>query len=193
LLADLPAEIRQKVKSYRRWQDAHGALFGKLLLQKALIDSGYSGDLANLWYTEFRRPYLPEGPDFNIYHSGCRVVCALSLDGRIGIDLEEVRDLGIDDFRGQFTPHEWQSISSSAVPLFDFYTYWTAKESVLKADGRGLTVPLSSLVVMGSTVTVEGFTWKLKRIEEFGHYICHVAYDGLDDTVEIKEFLPDDI
>src|ERR1700722_16503737 len=100
LLSRLPPELQQKVSAYRRWQDAYGSLFGKLLLKRALLQAGLSPDLMGLRTTAYGRPYLegygksyPDGGDrsypdggqdnmgrmdFNISHSGNRVVCILS-------------------------------------------------------------------------------------------------------------------
>jgi 4'-phosphopantetheinyl transferase len=65
----------------------------------------------------------------------------------VGIDLEEIRELAIDDFRDQFTEGEWKTIVSAREPLITFYHYWTAKECIIKADGRGLNLPLASLEI----------------------------------------------
>ncbi|MDR2383938.1 MAG: 4'-phosphopantetheinyl transferase superfamily protein [Prevotellaceae bacterium] len=32
-------------------------------------------------------------------------------------------------------------------PFFTFYDYWTIKESVIKAEGRGLSIPLKNIFV----------------------------------------------
>ena len=88
LLSRLPAAMQKKILAYRRWQDAYGGLFGKLLLEKALLEAGHSTDLTDLRITEYGRPYVEgynevytkSGPDnvgrmdFNISHSGNRVV-----------------------------------------------------------------------------------------------------------------------
>jgi len=74
LLGKMPLAIRQRVERFRRWQDAYGCLFGKILLAGALEDAGISADLSRLRYTPYGRPYIPEAPDFSISHSGNRVV-----------------------------------------------------------------------------------------------------------------------
>ena len=205
LLTRLPPELQQKVSAYRRWQDAYGSLFGKLLLKKALLQAGLSPDLTGLRTTSYGRPYLEgyggsylEGygrsypdsnqgsvgrMDFNISHSGNRVVCILSTQGRVGIDLEETGDITIGDFQSQFTPSEWAAITGSAMPLQTFYHYWTAKESLIKADGRGLQIPLDTLetggqpgiLVNGRHVLVNGRPWYIRDLPIFPGYACHIA------------------
>lgn len=116
LLTNLPPDITAKARRYRRWQDAYGCIFGRLLLTIALKAQGQPAHLHQLQYTAYGRPYLPDTPDFNISHSAHRVVCAIADTSRIGIDLEEIRDLNIEDFKDQFTPEEWQAITHAAPP-----------------------------------------------------------------------------
>jgi 4'-phosphopantetheinyl transferase len=179
LLHKLPSAIRQKVEKFNRWQDAYGSLFGKILLVRALQDAGLSGDLNELLYTQYGKPYLPKAPDFNISHSGNRVVCIMYDGGRVAIDLEEIRDLHIDDLKPQFSDSEWQAIQHSAEPLHAFYHFWTAKESILKADGRGLNLSLADLNIDSSQeVLVDGCLWNIRKIHSFANYACHIAYEG---------------
>jgi 4'-phosphopantetheinyl transferase len=179
LLGKVPPAIQQKVEKYKRWQDAYGCLFGKLLLVKALQDAGLSADLKELQYTRYGRPYLPKAPDFNISHSGNRVVCIVCVGGRVGIDLEEIRDLPIDDFKPQFSDDEWRTIQHSDEPLLAFYHFWTAKESILKADGRGLNLSLADLNINNSQeIVVDDCRWNIRKIHSFTNYVCHIAYEG---------------
>jgi 4'-phosphopantetheinyl transferase len=200
LLSRLPPELQQKVSAYRRWQDAYGSLFGKLLLKRALLQAGLSGDLAGLRITAYGRPYLegygrsyPDGSaDFNISHSGNRVVCILSTQGRVGIDLEETGDITISDFQSQFTPSEWAAITGAAIPLQTFYHYWTAKESLIKADGRGLQIPLDTLETSGQPgILVNGRQWYIRDLSIFPGYACHIACGHPIGPVTTEEIGPD--
>ena len=73
LVTGLPPDIIAKARRFRRWQDAYGCLLGKLLLATALKEGGWPADLHHLQYTGYGRPFLSDGPDFNISHSGHRV------------------------------------------------------------------------------------------------------------------------
>jgi 4'-phosphopantetheinyl transferase len=200
LLSQLPARFQQKVLAYKRWQDAYASLFGKLLLRKALRQAGLPEDLNDLRVTSFGRPYLEVGPhvpfgsgDFNISHSGNRVVCILSTQGRVGIDLEEIRDIAIDDFQSQFTEAEWAAITGAAMPLQAFYHYWTAKESLIKADGGGLQIPLTSINIdasAGPGVLVNGIPWYIQDLHIFPDYASHIACEYPIGKVTIEEIAP---
>lgn len=198
LLAPLPVDITQKVEKYRRWQDAYGCLFGKLLLTAALREEGFPGNLSDLKYTDYGRPYLENGPDFNISHSGNRVVCILGNQGRVGIDLEEIRELAIGDFKDQFTPGEWRTIVNAREPLITFYHYWTAKECIIKADGRGLNLPLAKLEIPFAgpgapsdapdrRIWLAERCWNIRTVFFFKNYACHIAAEEQVDDVELRE------
>ena len=78
-LPDFSAEYQDKIKRYRRWQDAQLSLLGRILLVKGLEQINYGFDESNLNYTSFNKPYLENNAiHFNISHSGffCFVVWA---------------------------------------------------------------------------------------------------------------------
>jgi len=190
LLERVPASIRQKAGRYRRWQDAYGCLFGRLLLWRGLTDLGYAGDLNDLRYSAYGKPYLDDGPYFNISHSGNRVACILSNNGPIGIDLEKISDQPIPEYKEQFSDCEWNDILNAPAPLAMFYHYWTAKESILKADGRGLNLDLGALDVTGPVAEVDSLSWNLRPITSFRDYACHIAYQAATGIPEIEDLFP---
>src|ERR1700722_1843475 len=102
LLGLIPTIYHERIGKYRRWQDAHAALLGKILLRTALEKAGNPPDLGRLQYTDWKKPFLPDGPAFNISHSGNRVVCILGTGARIGIDIEILKPFSFDGFEQQF-------------------------------------------------------------------------------------------
>jgi len=180
LLVDkLPPAIQVKALRYRRWQDTYGCIFGKYLLHIALKKMGFSEDLSKMRYSPEHKPFLPGGPHFNISHSANRVVCIVSSEKRVGIDIENRVDHVIfDDFRPQFTQSEWCEIQSANDPKEEFYRIWTAKESVIKADGRGLGIPLDQIDVSRlQPVFLDGNVWELTRLFQFEGYACHICVE----------------
>ncbi|MEO1054743.1 MAG: 4'-phosphopantetheinyl transferase superfamily protein [Bacteroidota bacterium] len=178
-LSQLPTSIRDKILRYRRWEDAHASLFGKLLLVKALKEHGLAYDLTSLQYTAFDRPFLDTSFDFNITHSGNYVACVFSESLKVGIDMEEIRPIPIDDFHQQFTEKELAEMKNSTNPMDRFYHYWTIKEAIIKADGKGLSIPLKQIYIQGDRATVEGGTWYLKSLSIDPGYKCHLATNQL--------------
>jgi len=168
--------MSDKIRRYHHWQDAYGSLFGKLLLITALKEYGWPPSLEDLQYSEYGRPFLSNGPDFNISHSGRRAACIIARHGKVGIDLEEIRDIPVGDFKEQFSPEEWTAIITSPDPLKTFYHYWTAKECLSKADGRGLNLPLAQLLINHQgTVSLDQRDWHLHTLPFFDGFACHAA------------------
>jgi 4'-phosphopantetheinyl transferase len=187
LLAPMPESVRQKVLSYRRWQDAHASLLSKHLLLYAFSNAGETVDLASLQYTPEGRPFLPGKPDFNLSHSGTLAVCVVAGKGRIGIDVEYWKPIDIHLLKDNFTAEEWRHIKDAASPEKTFYDYWTRKEAILKADGRGLSVPPSDVRIAGaSTGILYGKRWYLTAVEGWKEYSCCIATDMEELTIRLQ-------
>ncbi len=194
LLMALPGGLREKARRYRRWQDMHSCILGKHLISFALLEAGYPANLRNLQYTAHGRPYIAQAPDFNITHSGNRVVCVVATSGAVGIDLEAVHAIDIHDFRDQFTSAEWLHIVDATDPIQMFYHYWTAKECLSKADGRGMNIPLAQIdLCNGATVQLEDRSWHLQSLSDFTGYACHLATEDLHSEVVVEEYSAEDM
>ncbi len=178
LLGLLPTAFQEGIGRYRRWQDAHASLLGKILLHAALLKAGYPAVLDKLQYTAWKKPFFPGGPEFNISHSGNRVVCILGTTARIGIDIEVVKAFSFDGFEEQFAPAEWAAIQTGTSPVAAFFHFWTAKESLIKADGRGLGVPLQALdLSKPNPIGLDGSWWSVHNLPFFDGYACHMALE----------------
>jgi len=138
LLLDLPENMHERANRYKFEEDAYNFVLGRLLLKKGLTALGKEDQFEHIQYHESGKPFL-EDVFFNISHTENLVVCALSSKGEIGIDIEKVKEVKLDDFDAWFTKKEWAKINNSPSPLQKFYWYWTRKESVLKALGVNLS------------------------------------------------------
>jgi len=93
------------------------------------------------------------GLHVSVSHSGSSVAVAIGLDGPVGIDVEEI---------GHHDPAELERLAVDVLAPEEhaalaqltgrdrergFLTYWTRKESLVKATGDGLGVPLDTVVV----------------------------------------------
>jgi 4'-phosphopantetheinyl transferase len=199
LLGLIPTTYHESIGKYRRWQDAHAALLGKILLRTALEKAGHPPDLSRLQYTDWKKPFLPAGPEFNISHSGNRVVCILGTNARIGIDIEILKPFSFEGFEQQFTTAEWAAIQTAPSSMTAFYHFWTAKESLIKADGRGLGIPLQELdLTKSNPIHLDGSRWSVHDLPFFDGYACHMAIedptpDAPPPAIELRELAPADL
>ena len=183
----LPLNLQEKNFGYVRWQDKHLHLFGKLMLIKGLRLFGYNmASLENLKYNEYNRPYLDGDIDFNISHSGEYVFCAIAKNLKLGIDIEEIRDINFSDFNGIMSKEQWDFIFSSENCLKAFYKYWTAKESIIKADGRGLSISLENIHIKKDYGFYENNQWFLKELNIAKKYCACLATDKKNIMIDMR-------
>lgn len=163
-LETLPYAQQEKIKKFRRWQDAHASLFGKLLLQKGLLDFKAPHGLADLKTDRNNKPYFDESTiGFNITHSGNFVACVLTDETlAIGIDAEEWKPLDVADFMNCWNDAEWIAIRDNEIQVF--YKYWTAKEAVIKTEGQGLGIPLKEIMIKEGLATWNNKKYSLEEI-----------------------------
>lgn len=86
--------------------------------------------------------------NFNIAHSAGLVVCAISPDGVVGIDVEARNRTPLERalIARCCSPEEAADVEASGAAWPDrFLQYWTLKESYLKAVGLGISVPLAEV------------------------------------------------
>lgn len=184
-LAELPEARCEQVS---RWQDErarHRSLIGSRLLAHGLSRLGVTGaGLAALRYPPRSRPVL-EGAsiDFSLSHSDGRIVCALSTQGRVGVDVEALGGLRAGDFRLYLTEAEraWAGRSARR-----FYAVWTRKEAVVKAaSDRGLldvarvdTTPGEGLAAFDHRL------WQTMRLPVGRNHVAHLAAAHLPDELQ---------
>ena len=148
LATSLPGHLELKIgrKKFRKDRVIRAA--GWLLLKYQLTQAGYDVELlAELQNSDFGKPFMAGTFNFSISYSGNFAICAAADKIQLGIDIEIVRDIELIDFSRYFNDTEWSTIVCSEDPQKSFYQYWTRKESVLKADGRGLSVDLKDVSI----------------------------------------------
>ena len=190
--------IRDHEKHFPEWYIAkakryvfeeHGCRFlrGKVLLLEGIRKLGYFDiGLQDVHINESGKPYFKNDLSFNISHSGKYVVCAVSNTCKVGIDLEEVKPINMDNFSNCFSADEWVYLKNADDPLLIFYKLWTRKEAVIKADGRGLEIPLSCFEVISPQVSLNSCNWFINELPIIKGYIAHIATDKLCDNEFIQ-------
>jgi 4'-phosphopantetheinyl transferase len=113
------------------------------------------------------KPRLADVPDlhFSVSHSADCVVVAVSADGPVGVDVEEVGPWDAADLADvamlTLAPEERAVLSRApaAVRAAVFTAYWTRKEAAVKATGAGLTAALDEIVVSSPTSPPRVLRW----------------------------------
>jgi 4'-phosphopantetheinyl transferase len=104
-------------------------------------------------------------PRFNLSHSGMHGLIAVSAGRELGIDIEEVRELGDLESLARTSFSATEQTALVAVPARyrqrAFFAGWTRKEAFLKALGEGLSRPLDSFDV----TLAPGETARLLRVQ----------------------------
>ncbi len=90
--------------------------------------------------------------EFNVSHSGDYILIGMTTGAQCGVDIEGSRAHISEQSIGEsfFCPREIQWLRQTEK---GFFRLWTIKEAILKAVGRGLSIPLSDVDV---TDIVEG-------------------------------------
>lgn len=137
---------------------------------------------------QFGKPFIPGlRAFFNISHSGELIVCAASDQGEIGIDVEEMKAVDWIQYKDCFSIMEWRNISFANDSNRLLLELWTKKESLLKADGRGLQVPLTDVLLEEQYGVIKGEQkkWYFKPIPLRG-YICNVCAEFQIEAVSVE-------
>lgn len=188
LLKQLPKNLHSKAYRYRRPQDAYNFVLGRLMLKHGLKELGIDSDLGKIRYNENEKPML-DGVFFNISHSADLVVCGLTNEGEIGIDVELEKEIDLKDFVKTFTPNEWKDITEHSFPLKKFYWYWVRKESIIKALGMKLSyMNQIELEVTNNFFIEKNKKWFLRNLNFGGGYFFSICSEVDFEQVEMFAF-----
>lgn len=98
------------------------------------------------------KPFLQPPPlpvQFNLSHSGLRGALVVTRNMRCGIDIEKVRsEISDQAIAGRFfcaRENGWLQSLPADQRIHGFFRLWSVKESILKADGKGMSIPLADV------------------------------------------------
>ena len=144
-------------------------------------------------YTQRGKPFLESANSspnlqFNLSHSEGKALYVIALDRQVGIDLEYIRPIAVQELAKRFfSPKEYEILSvlpPQQQPL-GFFKLWTCKEAYLKATGEGLAglqqaeiaIELSELLqITVASQLISG--WSLQPLDLGSDYAAAVAVEG---------------
>jgi 4'-phosphopantetheinyl transferase len=198
----LTADELSRVSRFRFQEDRDRFIAARGVLRTILGRYlGLEPGLLRFSYGPFGRPTLvaPSGfsgrraLDFNLSHSGNLALFALAQGRKVGVDLERI-DANVEwepmavRF---FSPRENAALRALPpdVRREAFFTCWTRKEAYVKAQGRGLSLPLDRFdvsVVPGEQAMLlatrddpgEASRWVLRDLSLGSGYVAALAVEG---------------
>jgi 4'-phosphopantetheinyl transferase len=148
---------RAHAERYRQAQAREHFIIGRACLRILLGNViGIDSKSINISAGRHGKPETPpvDGQSifFNVAHSKDTILIALGRQSALGVDVEyfdrktDIMEVASSNFTEEET-NTLASIADQEVRIRLFYRYWTRKEAVAKADGRGLLLSLSSFDV----------------------------------------------
>lgn len=181
----LPPKVALAAHDFGPYRRKLSFLLGRLMLQEML-----DIDLTSILVNPYGKPYLPDGGYFNISYSNGLVICAVSESFDIGVDVEYIRkDVAIDHYFSVLNKNDSITISKARNPAKAFYKIWTAKESVMKADGRGFNIGMKNIMLHDTYALIasESKKWYIQWFEPISHYQIALCSKG-EMSVELYDF-----
>jgi len=190
LLSTIPKKFHPKILAYKQREDRMLRLMGKLLLIESFNQLGIESDTLMNHYLENvdGKPSVNLPFYFNLSYSKGIAVCVVSDEGKVGIDIEYITPISdINLYKDYFSDKEWQGIMGDKMSPLLFYEYWTRKEALLKAAGKGLKDDLSTIEVINDEVIVYNIKYNINSVNIAADYICNVANSGEKSAFELME------
>jgi len=125
--------------------------------------------------TDSGKPYLEDGPFFNISHSDEYVVLAVHPSRDVGVDIERINEKRLDGIQYVLLEEE-----KNVIDINDLFRIWSNKESIIKCLSTGLK---DIKKVKGLPLEGEGQDY----------YTKSMIYDGYSLSVTLKGNEPFDI
>jgi 4'-phosphopantetheinyl transferase len=153
----LSPDEQQKVSRFMFAADGHKYLVARAILRMILGQYvQMRPEALPFAYSDYGKPYLQnrvaaQAIHFNVSHSGDLALYGITRNGRIGIDVEQIRPLTDEAqfVKSIFSPVEQQAFGRvrPSEKQEAFFNGWTRKEAFIKAIGLGLSFPLEAFDV----------------------------------------------
>ncbi len=154
----LDRDRRKKIAALRSGKEKTRSIFAGLLLRYAFLRAGYTMEAwkqAEIESGVYGKPYIKGVSDFHysLSHSGKWVACATDRVP-VGIDLQEMKPWKMTLAKRFYHEKEYERLlaldrASQDKQTEEFYSMWTAKESAVKLNGRGIGAGISQYLTDG--------------------------------------------
>lgn len=177
--ATMPADIQLRIDRYKQAINKNQLVIGRLLLQQ--ICRSEMGDdcfsLADLQYDNNNKPYWKKDLSFSIAHSKNVIGCAVAKHAKIGLDIELIRQVQLDNFTHILNQQDDDLLVNAIDPYSTFFKLWTIKEAVSKADGRGLGMDVKQVYTDAKIARDPLHSWQYHALDIHPEYACHYVLE----------------
>ena len=180
LMKSLTEEQKQRALRFKNEKDQMRCLLSSYLMSQLSKEE--------LQRNETGKPFYPNGPFFNISHSGKYIIMAVAKQ-EVGVDIEEDIEKNMDILLKIFNEAESKMIKEYA----DFYYLWCAKESLIKCMGSSISKikEIPALPINGLK-TFKGIDYQVQTFIYDKHIVSltKVGKDPFEIETEIIKKLP---
>jgi len=182
-----PDEVQRANKFYfekdrQHWIVAHG-IVRTLLGMYLHVDPTEIQFVTN----EYGKPSIVSAASnghlhFNLSHSDGLALYAFSIDREVGVDVEYMRsDIDYEELaRYHFSPSENEQLQALPLSLREeaFFSCWSRKEAYIKAQGKGLSIPLDQFDVSLTPGKSAQLLASREDADATTHWSLHTLYPG---------------
>lgn len=184
----MPEDIQERIRRYRKEENKYQLMIGRLLLKKGMQQLGFKDfKLTDLYYNEFNCPLWRREINFNIAHSGNVVGCAFSEKLKIGLDIEKIRPINLENFEYILNELDQRNIKQAKNPYEAFFKIWTIKEAVTKAIGKGLAIDVQQIYIYEEHAVLDEVKWYYQALNLAKGFAAHLVMNEYElDAIQIE-------
>ncbi|MEF9839627.1 MAG: 4'-phosphopantetheinyl transferase superfamily protein [Lachnospiraceae bacterium] len=142
----LPIKRQDQIHRYRNMADKKLCMIAYLLLRYGVRQEYGIREELEFDYLDCGKPILRNYPRIHFNMSHCRLgaVCAIS-NQPIGVDIQDISTFDLEVAKLVCNKQELEQIQNASDQGLEFCKLWTAKESVIKKSGEGISCDLKAL------------------------------------------------
>ena len=185
----LPQPIRAKIAAYTNPLEQVLQLSSKLLLQKLMeyFKTTRLVGLDGITLSKTGQPHFNKALYFSNSRSGNIAASVASTAAPVGIDVEKIISIDLQNYLDYFSVKEWEYIAHSQNQTETFFTLWTRKEAVVKAAGVGLYANLASFDALSDPCIFNNAAYYVTNVPLMSGYVCHIAFPLESPMLEVTE------
>ena len=198
---NLSAKEQARASRFRFARDRGRFIAARSLLREILaLYLNTSAQRLSFGYSAYGKPFLAGAEHstlrFNVSHSLDTMLLAIAHMREVGVDVERVSNNGVaveEIAETVLSEPEKQALArlGDEDKRINFLRFWTRKEAYIKADGRGVSLPLERIDVSaseGRAAVLDESTgewrtctrWELRTLAAGPEYVAALAAEGQD-------------